>query len=170
MKLLASGLIIFSCGAMGFVIASSFSRRVHNLRQLIQFFQILETEISYTRSTLPSVIAQQARQFSGEVGSFLHTLAGQLGENTGESFAAIWERGVARLGENGLPGEVVEELRSCGAVLGRSDAVEQAKHVEQLLKRMEHALQAAQAERERHTRLWQYLGFAAGLLIVLLLL
>ena len=170
MKILASGLVILSCGAMGLIVASSYGKRVHNLRQLINFIQLLESEIQFARTTLPTVISTHATQFSGEVGRFLTILNEGLAGNTGQRFSAIWEDGVAKLSENGLPQPVIEDLRSCGSVLGTSDAMEQSKHLKNLLARLEQALSIAEGEREKQTRLWQYLGFSAGLLIVLLLI
>lgn len=169
MRILASGLIVFSCGSMGFIVASSYSKRVQNLRQLISFIQVLESEIQFAHTTLPQVITSQISQFSGQVGRFLTILSQGLETNTGERFSIIWEQGVLNLAENGLPKPVLEDLRSLGTVLGISDVSEQIKHLQQLLRRLEQALQLAEEEKEKHTRLWQYLGFSAGLLLVLLL-
>lgn len=170
MKSLAAGLVIVSCGGMGFIIASSYAQRVHHLRELIRFLQVLESEIQFSRITLPKLLAVQAPLFTGVVGRFLQVLNEGLEAGTGDSLAAIWEQGLAVLAENGLPQAVLEELHSCGAILGRSDAAEQSKHIKQLLYRLEQALTLAEQDREKHLRLWQYMGFCAGLLIVLLLI
>lgn len=169
MKLFAAGLIICSCGAMGLLVASSYTMRVRNLKQLMNFMQVLESEIHFARTTLPDLIAQQAPQFSGAVGRFLAVLRDQLEDGAGESFSAVWAQGLTSLSSNGLPPSVLEDLRACGNALGRSDAAEQSKHVQQLIFRLEQALGTAERDREQHVRLWQYLGFCAGLLIVLLL-
>ena len=169
-KGVAAGLILFSTGAMGLTLAKSFSQRVHNLRELITFIQVLESEIQFARTTLPNVISVQATQFSGDMGRFLHILSTRLKAGTGERFGAIWEEGLQSLAANGLPKPVLEDLLSLGDMLGTSDVTEQIKHLKVLLHRLEQALQIAQEEREKQTRLWQYLGFSAGLLIVLLLL
>lgn len=169
-KAVAAGLILFSTGAMGLTLAKSFSQRVHNLRGLITFIQVLESEIQFARTTLPNVIRAQANQFSGDIGAFLHILSIGLTEGSGERFGAIWEKGLRSLAANGLPKSALEDLLSLGDLLGTSDVTEQVKHLKVLLHRLEQALQVAQEEREKQTRLWQYLGFSAGLLIILLLL
>ncbi|NMB21263.1 MAG: hypothetical protein GX979_10380 [Firmicutes bacterium] len=169
-KGLAAGLILFSTGTMGLTVAKSFSQRVHNLRQLITFIQILESEIQFARTTLPNVIAMQAPQFSGEMGRFLSNMSSRLREGRGESFGAVWEQGLQTLALNGLPKPTLEDLRSLGDVLGTSDVTEQTKHLKVLLHRLEQALERADGEREKQTRLWQYLGFSTGLLLCLLLL
>ncbi|HHT91371.1 MAG: stage III sporulation protein AB [Bacillota bacterium] len=169
-KFFAVGLILFSCGAMGILIARSFAQRVHNLRELIRLVQILESEIQFARTTLPTVISAQAQQFSGEVGEFLHTLDTKLKAGTGESFSLIWCEGLSTLAKNGLPPFALEDLQNLGPVLGTSDAREQSKHLGALLRRLEQALSQAREECQKQSRLWLYLGFSAGLLIVLLLL
>ncbi len=163
-------LIVFSSGAMGVIIARSFSNQVNNLRQLITFIQVLESEIQFARTTLPQVLTAQVPQFSGVIGKFLRRLSIRLQEGTGEPFPLIWEEGLAILGANGLPKSALEDLRSLGDVLGMSDSTEQGKHLKVLLHHLEQALQHAGEERDKQTRLWQYLGFSAGLLICLLLL
>lgn len=155
---------------MGLLIGGSFARRVHNLQELITFVQVLESEIQFARTTLPNVLGAQAKQFSGEVGAFLRTLSTRLEKGMGEPFGVIWEEGLATLAKNGLPQSALDDLQSFGTVLGTSDAAEQSKHLRILVHRLEQALKVADEECQKQTRLWQYLGFSAGLLIVLLLL
>lgn len=169
MKGIGAGLIIFSTGAMGLTLARSYSLQVQNLRQLISFFQLLESEIQFAKTTLPNVIAVQAVQLPGDIGRFLQFIDKGLAAGTGERFSAIWEDGLKILGAGGLPAEVLEDLQRVGEVLGMSDTAEQSKHLKVLQHRLQHALQAAEEERDKQARLWQYLGFSAGLLIILLL-
>lgn len=170
MKGLAAALTIFSCGALGLILANSYTERVRNLRELIRFFQLLESEIQYARTTLPKLLAAQAPLFSPVVRSFLSSLHQGLSGGTGESPASIWERATGILERNGLPREVLEELVALGTVLGQSDALEQSKLLRQLLLKLEQAAIMAEEERAKQVRLWQYLGFSAGLLLVLLLI
>jgi stage III sporulation protein AB len=169
-KGIAAGLILFSTGAMGLTLAKSFSQRVHNLRQLISFIQVLESEIQFARKTLPSIITAQAPQLTGEIGRFLANMSTALQQGSGEPFGLIWEEGLKILALNGLPVAALEDLQSLGELLGTSDVTEQIKHLKVLLHRLNQALESAEEEREKQTRLWQYLGFSAGLLLCLLLL
>ncbi len=169
MRLLASGLIIFSCGIMGLIAATSYSQRVRNLRQLISFVQLLDTEIHFSRTTLPDFIYKHKTQFTGAMQQFLISLNNDLETGTGDHFSVVWERSTLSLKENGLPNHVLEDLQDLGNILGNSDVTEQTKHLKLLLSRLEQALEEAKKEQEKGTRLWQYLGFSTGLLIVLLL-
>ncbi len=134
------------------------------------FLQVLESEIQFARTTLPNLIATQANQYSGEIEQFLQVLTTKLMACTGERFADMWREATVTLGENGFPETVLEDLRTLGDALGTSDITEQSKHLKVILHRLEQALKVAEEEREKQTRLWQYLGFSAGLLIVIILL
>ncbi|MCK9524886.1 MAG: stage III sporulation protein AB [Limnochordia bacterium] len=170
MKGVAAGLILFSTGAMGLTIARSFSHQVHSLRQLMTFVQVLESEIRFARTTLPHVLAHQATQFSGAIGMFLSIVSTGLKAGHGEPFIVVWEAGLDSLASNGVPGSTLEDLRGLGDVLGTSDVTEQIKHLNVLLHRLEQTLKRSEEERDKQTRLWQYLGFSSGLLLCLLLL
>jgi len=162
-------LVIISCGAMGLTVANSYRQRVQNLRQLAAFMQCLESEISYAHTALPEVISRQKHEHTGAVRHFLSVLDAALAAGEGESFVAIWERGLCILARNGLPAWLVDDLRHLGTALGQSDVAEQSKHLTLLQKRLEQALEEARGEQGRQAKLWSYLGFFSGLLLVLLL-
>lgn len=169
MQVVGAGLVIISCGAMGLTIAASYRQRVENLRHLATFVQCLESEISYAHTTLPEVIAWQRSQHTGVVQHFLAVLEQGMATGVGAGFAEIWERGLRVLTENGLPAWLVDDLRHLGAALGQSDVEEQRKHLALVQKRLEQALEEAKGEQGGQTKLWSYLGFFSGLLLVLLL-
>lgn len=170
MRFVGVGLILVSCGSMGLIMANSYRQRVLYLRQLVTFIQFMESEIFYARATLPELIGKQKNQFKGIVKDFLNALDQSLELGSGEHFSTLWEQGVAILERQGLPGQILEDFRDLGRILGVSDVNEQVKHVKLLLVRLEKSLAEAEIESEKHTRLWQYLGFSTGLFLVLLLL
>lgn len=170
MRLWGAGLLVTSCGLMGLVVAASFNQRVKNLRQLVTFVQLLESEIHFVQTTLPEILIKLAPQFSGPVQQFLNSLNRGLGEGSGDPFSQIWLESTQILARSGLPPPVLEELGGFGLVVGASDVREQEKHLHHLLQRLESAWEDAKGEREKQTKLWQYLGFCIGLLLVLLLI
>lgn len=170
MRVFGAGLIVLSCGVMGLVGAASYGHRVHNLRQLISFIHLLESEIRFARATLPEVIAKNIPQFSGVIGNFLATLSIHLEDGAGQDFSVVWEKGISYLEESGLPAQAMVDLRDVGKILGHSDVAEQLKHLHLCSTRLQQALEEAKEEQDRQTKLWQYLGFSTGLILVLLLL
>lgn len=160
---------VFCCGMMGITIAVSYSLRVKNLRQMIRFIQLLRSEINYARTPLPVIIRKLTTQFSGPLGAFITSLSAKLREGRGDSFSETWLASTEILTAQGFPPQVIDDLKEYGVSLGASDAEEQEKHLTFLLIRLEEALEEAQTEKERYVKVWQYLGFCTGLLIVLLL-
>ncbi|HHY09169.1 MAG TPA: hypothetical protein GX528_01240 [Firmicutes bacterium] len=169
MRIWGGVITVFCCGAMGITIALSYSLRVKNLRQLIRFIQLLRSEINYARTPLPVIFEKLAGQFKGPLGSFVASLHRKLANNRGDSFQEIWQACLRILKAQGFPPQVLDDLLEYGLSLGVSDAEEQEKHLTFLLIRLEEALTIAAAEKARYTKVWQYLGFCTGLLIVLLL-
>lgn len=170
MRILGVTLIIFSSGACGFLLASTYQKRVVNIGQLITFLQVLESEIQFAQATLPEIIARQSTMYSGLLADFLGVLNKNLKEDQGMHFSSHWEQGILVLEAAGLPRQILNDFHDLGLVLGTSDLTEQIKHLNLLKTRLEKALNLAEKEAEKDSRLWRYLGFSFGLLLVLLLL
>ncbi|NLJ75224.1 MAG: hypothetical protein GX331_09570 [Firmicutes bacterium] len=162
-------LIVFSCGFIGLIVAKSYSDRVQNIKALLTFVQMLETEIGYSRTSLPEAFERIARQLQGPVSVFLQTVSHRLEVEPDLAMQDAWLFGVYVLEENGLPIAVLEDLITFGDVLGVSDADDQKKHLNLLRVRLTQASETAEAEHRKNARMWQYLGFCAGTLIALLL-
>ncbi|NMA61936.1 MAG: hypothetical protein GX956_08640 [Firmicutes bacterium] len=168
MRFFAAALVVFSCGVMGLLAANSYAQRVRNLRELLSFIQLLESEVQFARTTLPEVIAKVIPHFSGVTKGFLKILHDSLITGQGQDFAIGWGQAVIYLRENGLPDQALGDLQDLGRILGCSDVTEQLKHLQLCSVRLQTALEEAKEEQNKQTKLWRYLGFSAGLLIVLL--
>lgn len=152
------------------MLAASYRQRVEHLRQLITFVQLMESEIHFARFTLPELIAKHEPQFHGLVKEFLVSLGENLRIQQGEHFSTIWDYALIVLEKYGLPQQVVSDFKDLGRILGVSDVNDQVKHLRLLSNRLEKALEVAEEEGEKHSKLWQYLAFSAGLFLVLLLI
>lgn len=162
-------MIVFSCGLIGIIVAKSYSDRIQNIKALLTFVQLLETEISYSQTSLPTAFKKIAGQLQGPVSLFLQTVTHYLLTEPDRGIQEIWELGIQVLEENGLPIVVLEDLITFGEVLGASDVEDQKKHLNLLRIRLNQALETAEAEHSKNARMWQYLGFCTGILIALLL-
>lgn len=167
-RLLAIGLIFFSCSAGGFLIATSFSQRVQNVRELLSFIQFLESEIRFAHSTLPAIISKESQHYRGATKDFLLTLHNGLSISEGSDFFLVWEQGLTSLQKHGFSERLLEDLRDLGKVLGQSDLTEQLKYLQLCTTRLEQSLEKSKTEQHQQERLWRYLGVSAGFLLVLL--
>ena len=127
MKSLAAGLVIFSCGGMGFGHRQQLCPTGASSARADQGF----AGAGIGNPVFPHHAAQApcgagAPVLPVVVGRFLPVLNEGLEAGTGDSLAAIWEQGLAVLAENGLPQAVLEELHSWvpfwAAVMPRSRA------------------------------------------------
>ncbi|MGI6147783.1 MAG: hypothetical protein ACOYEU_00315 [Limnochordia bacterium] len=168
MQAVGAVLVVAACGLMGLTVACSYTAQAENVKGLITMLQILETEISYARSALPEALARIGSQQHGAVGSFLRTVHAYLLSCPGEPFSSAWEAGLRALRQQGIPSVVIGDLAVLGQVLGSSDIEDQRRHLQTARLRLEEAHRQAEDEKRTNFKLWSYLGFAAGLLIILL--
>lgn len=162
-------LIVAACGLAGLTVAHSYITSTEVIKQLVALLQLLETEISYTRTVLPDICARAQARFPGAVGEFLAAVEEYGGTNLGGPFSTAWQAGLAHLGERGVPAAVLDDLAELGWALGSSGVEEQRRYLEATRRRLEEAHRQAEDEMRANCRLWGYLGFACGLLILLLI-
>ena len=86
------------------------------------------------------------------------------------SFAAIWRRSVETTPELLLTEQETQTLAELGFSLGRYDAKEQSNALSYTIRRMEIFLQKAEAQRDKDSKTQAFLGVAAGVFAVIILL
>ncbi|KLU40362.1 MAG: hypothetical protein ACOX48_11830 [Limnochordia bacterium] len=169
MQFIGAALIMLACGMMGLTVARSYVSQAENIKQLITMLQLLETEIGYARTALPEACRRISAQLPGAVDSFLTAVLEHIHAHPGEAFGDGWHAGLGRLGAWGLPAVVLNDLTVLGEALGVSDVEDQRRHLQVTRLRLEDAYRQAEQEWRTNWKLWSYLGFAAGLLILLLI-
>ncbi len=168
MHLAGAFLVVLACGMMGLTVARSFVSQVENTKDLITMLQFLETEIGYSRSALPAAL-QRIKRMGGLAADFADAVVNFLEENPGEAFSRAWSAGLSLLRSAGITEQVVEDLAALGEVLGASGVDDQKRHLHLARIRLEESYANAAEEKRLNFRLWSYLGFGTGLLIILLI-
>ncbi len=169
MQVLGAILILLACGFMGLTVARSYISRAENIKQLMIMLQLLETEISYARTALPEACARISTQLAGTVGGFLAEVSAYLHAHPGQPFSTAWRVGLVYLRAQGIPQGVLSDLDILGEALGVSGVEDQRRHLQVTRLRLQEAYRLAEEEWRTNYKLWSYLGFAAGLLILLLI-
>lgn len=170
LRLIGAITIIFSCGLAGIIMAKSYVLRPKYLRELSSAFQLLATEINFSRTTLPEACLAIAAQTHEPVSAFFLEFGNSLKANSNDNASVLWNDSLQVLADAGLIKEDIEALKQLGTVLGRSDAEDQLKHIAILQERLELLNKEADLEKDKNFRLWNYLGFCVGILVVLLLI
>ncbi len=170
LRLVGAATIIIACGMVGIIISRSYLMRPRFLYDLSVALQLLETEIDYSRTNLAEACFNIAQQVKQPVSQFLTYFSEALETNEGISAEEAWNIALVVLVDAGFLQQDVEAIKYLGTVLGRSDAPDQLKHIATLQKRIQLMAQNAETDRDKNVRLWNYLGFCIGALVVLLLI
>jgi stage III sporulation protein AB len=170
LKLLGAAMVVAASGLCGIVMAGGYSRRPKELRYLRTALQMLETEVVYGATHLAEAMKQVGSRCDDAVGPLFCQTAGELSALTGVTAAEAWEKSL----HNYYPGSALKPqdlliLRNLGASLGISDRDDQIKHLHLAMEQIKAETVAAEEEAARNVKLWSYLGFLGGLLLVLVL-
>jgi stage III sporulation protein AB len=170
-KAAGSVLVLAAGGAGGWIIARGYQDRPAELRALRQALAGLRTEILYRSASLGQAWSEVARRTPSPVNRLFAHAADSLEKGEAGNAYSAWEKGIAALAaDSSLSQSDLEMLRALGQGLGNSGRDGQ-EHVLALAdQELLAAEAAADAEREKNARLWQYLGLALGASIVLLLI
>jgi stage III sporulation protein AB len=170
-KLVGACLVIGSMGMAGMKVASFYSRRSAELRSLQDALQMLDTEILYAATPLPSAL-KKIGQSGGDIIARIFAEAGELiAAGQGCTVAEAWGTALQKnWSSTALNREDYAILYSFGELLGISDRQEQHKNIALTSLHLRKEEEKSRRDQEKNARLWQYGGFLAGISIVLLLL
>ena len=163
-------LILASAAGIGVSFSNDFKRRCMELRLLKQMIYMLRGEIKYTKTPLPDAFASIAVRMKEPFGSFLEELAKQMENPENGTFGELWQAQIkAQLSGTHLKREDKEQLGSLGEVLGYLDLEMQLSSIELYLEQLELRIRESQEAARTKQKLYQSLGVAGGIFLVILL-
>ncbi len=166
------GALLIMASAAG--IGASFSRdlkgRCMELRLLKQMIYMLRGEIKYTKTPLPEAFTSIAARMKEPFGSFLEQTAREMESQKEGNFGDLWKAQIkAWLSGTCLKKEDKEQLGSLGEVLGYLDLEMQLSSLDLYLEQLEICIREAQETASTKQKLYQSLGVAGGIFLVILL-
>lgn len=166
-KLLGAITVITCTGYLGMLKARKYALRPKELRNLQAALQILETEIIYGATPLPEAMELVAARAEKSV-AFLFYHAGQeLLSMTGCTVKEAWDKALDMFSSRTvLENSDLVILRQLGNCLGMSDREDQAKHLRLAMEQLKIESVNAMEKSRTHVKLWNYLGFLTGLMLV----
>ncbi|OPX86579.1 MAG: stage III sporulation protein SpoAB [Pelotomaculum sp. PtaB.Bin104] len=170
LKLVGAFLVVTASGLSGLSVARNYRRRPRELRSLRAALQMLETEISYGTTFLPEALQQVSARCERTTAALFSGAAAELSTMSGLTAAEAWDRALRKYypGTALKPGDLAV-LQRFGASLGISDREDQIKHLHLVMEQIDAETADAENESARNVKLWSYLGFIGGILVVLLL-
>lgn len=168
LKLLGAAMVVAASGLSGLAVAGSYARRPRELRALRSALQMLETEITYGATCLTEALETVASRCEQSVRPLFKQAGMGLAANTGVSAAETWEEALAGYyPASALKPQDHSILTNLGRSLGRSDSENQVKHLRLTMEQVAQEASKAEEEASRNVKIWSYLGFLGGLVIVL---
>lgn len=169
-KLSGAILIIGTSTLMGFLMAERLNERCRMLRLLLRLLNIIKTEIGYHSGLLAEVFQKAARLINDpQVAVALRKIAENIGFGSDYNITELWEEFLNDQGMTSLSQEDRGVLEELGAYLGSTDREDQMARIEGVCLRLQLNLEAADLEKTKRVRLYRYFGFAAGAVLVCML-
>jgi len=170
-KVIGALMIVGGCGYCGLRIAAVYERRAETLRIMQNALTLLETEISYTATPLAQALERVAGKLNGDCRLLFLKAAELIGAGDGRPASEAWEAGLETLNKL-VPFSAEEKsiLLLFGRGLGNSLKEEQLKNIALAKVQLRGVERSAVEAREKNKKMWQYMGFCMGMVVVLLLL
>lgn len=163
-------MVISASGLLGILFSTRLTFRQKELNNLRRALQMLETEVIYGATPLPSALRNTANKTEGLVSGFFGSVSESL---TGRSFYTVkdaWSYSVdSVLTDSPFKKEDNELIKSFGGILGCSDREDQKKHFELFYLQLMHHEAAAQEEIKRSAKMYRSLGFLLGIAVFVVL-
>ncbi|HEY8361433.1 MAG TPA: stage III sporulation protein AB [Tissierellaceae bacterium] len=170
LKTLSLAIIFITCAILGYCYGQRFTLRYENLVSLEQCIKILETEIVYGATPLPTALSNVYKKGNPRVSYIFEKIKDDLLEKKRsfvfESFLEIEDE---LYGKMNLKKEDVEIMLSLGRVLGSSDRHDQSKVFKIVLNQIEAQIEDAKIEKNKNEKLYRNLGVLAGIGLIILL-
>lgn len=171
LKLVGAVLILASATGLGISYSLDLKKRCMELRLLKQLVYLLRGELKYTRTPLPDAFGHMAERMREPFSAFLRSMERELGNLEGKTFGELWRGQIDReLAGTFLKKEDKEQLKTLGEVLGYLDLEMQLNSLDLYLEQLDLSILEAQEAIRTKRKLYQSLGVAGGIFLILLLL
>lgn len=166
------GAVLITAGAAAWGVLEVFRLRSHakSLNTIVSALGVMRSEICDRLTPMPALLHQLSDEATYPA-SQLFKNAGELTPALGSrSFSSIWSQAVMNTPELLLTPQEELVLKELGMSLGKYDTGEQRHAILYTERRIEELYRKAEADRERNSKVYGFLGVAAGLFAVVILL
>lgn len=169
LKAVSAAVIVMGGGYIGGLLASRYSVRAVQLRQLSGAMEQLSFNIGFLKMPAATALAETGRSGRGAISSVLTYASEKI--TSGRTPAEAWEEAIRRYsGKLCLTEEDSEILSVFARSLGIGDVESELSNIRAASARLKLALSNAEAERDRMSRLTRGAGYLGGMLAAVILL
>ena len=170
LKFIGAILLISGAAVWGFIGAKNLRDRGDAHAALVSALEIMEHELCDMLTPMPELFAVLRKQSSYPAGKLFENAADRMRDIGAAPFSELWQRAVVETGELMLNDRELLTLSELGFSLGKYDVHEQRKAIESAVRQFEVYARNAAEERDRNWKSQAFLGVAAGIFAVIILL
>lgn len=163
-------IIIFSVFCISFYIGNLISKkytlRLKELKDIKNALNIIESKIKFTYEPLPDIFIQTSKMVSKNISQIFVQASKNM--KTGNAEEA-WDTTLEEVTTN-LDTEDIENIKSFGKMLGKTDKEGQLSRIELTKTFIEMQIEKAKLEEEKNSKLYKTLGAVVGLAFVIILI
>lgn len=159
-------LVFFISLYIGYLISKRYTLRLNELKEIKNALNIIESKIKFTYEPLPEIFAETSKLISKNISQiFVQASENMKQENAEEA----WEQSIKSAVTN-LKIEDIENLKSFGKMLGKTDKDGQLSRIELTKTFIEMQIEKAKLEEQKNSKLYKTLGAIVGLAFVIILI
>ena len=159
-------LVFLICFLLGNIISKRYTLRVKELKDFSNALNIIENKIKFTYEPLSEIFIQTSRLLSENMSNIFIKASGYMKEFSSED---EWNKDVDDTSTY-LNKEDIENIKSFGKLIGKTDKEGQVSHIELTRSFIELQLEKARKEEEKNAKMYKTLGAIIGLAIVIILI
>ncbi len=169
-RLIGAVLITAGAAAWGFIGVFRLRARVRSLNALTSALGVMKSEICDRLTPMPQLLKLLGNEATYPVSLLFKNAAEKITSLGSKPFSSIWNQTVLETPELLLTPQEELVLKELGMSLGRYDTGEQKSALQYAERRMAEYARKAETEREKNSKVHAFLGVAAGLFAVVILL
>ena len=169
-RLIGALLITAGTAAWGILGVIRLRSRVRNLGALLSALDVLKSEICDRLTPMPQLLRQLTAEATYPASVLFQNASDKMGALGSRPFSVIWRQAVQDTPELQLKPQEELVLTELGMSLGRYDVGEQRSAIAYAARRLDECLRRAEADRDKNSKVHAFLGVAAGIFVVVILL
>ncbi len=160
-------LLVFATSfLLGNLISKKYILRVKELKEIKNALNIIENKIKFTYEPLSEVFIQTSKLVSNNIANIFIDATNNMKTLGAEE---AWNRSVERTNNN-LSAEDIENIKSFGKLLGKTDKEGQISQLELTKTFVEMQIEKAKLEEDKNSKMYKTLGAVIGLAFVIILI
>lgn len=151
---------------IGNLISKKYSLRLKELKDIKNALNIIESKIKFTYEPLPDIFIQTSKMLSKNISEIFIQASHNMKINAAEE---AWNKSIEIVTTN-LNAEDIENIKSFGKMLGKTDKEGQLSRIELTKTFIEMQIEKAKNEEQKNAKMYKTLGAIGGLAFVIILI